>query len=147
MPTVTPTARKTLGQSALILLLAALGTFWTFQCHPKRPTLYLQQSAPPEKGIELATILAWEPPPRWIDTRPADEFALGHIPEAISLPPEDLQTALSDHVDLFIDRRQRFVLYGPESACQTVAERLRGLGLTQIETLRGGWSAWKDHQP
>ena len=132
-------------QTLFILLCAGLGTAWTYHFHPKRPALYLAPERALTTGVALAEVLSWEEPPVWIDARSETAYVAGHIPGAISLHPENASGQIQKHFDIFIDHRKRFVIYGPETAAEAVAERLRGLGLDKIDILAGGFDAWQAH--
>ena len=138
---------KGLIQIAMILLCAGLGSAWTYFFHPKRPALYLAPRPSPPSEIDLSEVLSWEAPPVWIDVRPEAAFLAGHITGALSLDPGNVQSQLVHRMDLFIDQRNAFVLYGPAEAGASLMERLRGMGLRKVHVLRGGWEAWQAHRP
>ncbi len=75
-----------------------------------------------------------------IDVRPAEEFAAGHVPGAINIPPEQLEARLQE-----FDASQEIVAYcrGPHCvlAFDAVA-RLRQRGL-QARRLEDGFPEWK----
>ncbi|MFT4638435.1 MAG: rhodanese-related sulfurtransferase [Verrucomicrobiales bacterium] len=141
----------TLGKAALqiglILLFAGLGTAWTYHHNPKRPALYLTPELPPSNSIALSKVLAWEKPPVWIDARPHEDFRIAQIPGALSLHPENAETQMKQHFDLFIDQRKVFVIYGPEKDAQAIATRLAHVGLHKLHVLEGGWPAWQAQHP
>lgn len=132
-------------QTLFILLCAGLGTAWTYHFHPKRPTLYLAPERALSAEVALTEVLSWDEPPVWIDARSGTEYAAGHIPGAISLHPGNALGQIQKHFELFIDHRKRFVIYGPETAAETIAERLRGIGLDKVDILAGGFEAWQAH--
>jgi rhodanese-related sulfurtransferase len=75
-----------------------------------------------------------------IDTRPQDEFAAGHLPGAINLPPSELKRRLRD-----LPRDQEIVAYcrGPHCVLsyEAVAElRKRGFKAFRLED---GYPEWK----
>ncbi len=128
-------------QCALIVALASLGTAWTYHS-PRRPALYVAPPTPAlPPGLTIAEVFSWSPSPTWIDTRSAEAYAEKHFPDAISLSPNDLDKQLAAHVDLFMDRRHRYVLYGPPDSNRVVIERLKELGLQKLHQLDEGWEA------
>lgn len=140
-------AGKTCLQLGIIVLGATLGTAWTYYFKADRPALFLVQETKIKADTTLEDILAWETAPVWIDTRPSAAYLQGHIPNAISLPPDNVNAALKAHFELFIDQRKTFVIYGPESASQAIVDRLEGLGLKKVHRLQDGWKAWQAHHP
>lgn len=140
-------ARKTCLQLGLIVLCTTLGTAWTYYFKADRPALFLVQETKMSADMPLEEVLAWPNEPVWIDTRPDADYAQGHIPNAISLHPNNAEASLSAHFELFIDQRKTFVIYGPEAASQAIADRFEGLGLKKVHRLQGGWEAWRAHHP
>ncbi len=140
-------ARSALFQIAAILFATSLATAWTYFHHPRRPALYLAPERPPESGIGLEMIRSWPDPPVWIDTRDEQAYAIGHLPGALSLPPEKAAERIAARFELLTDRRRHFVLYGPEENLRSVMERLRGLGLTRVHRLRDDWRSIEAARP
>jgi rhodanese-related sulfurtransferase/DNA-binding transcriptional ArsR family regulator len=75
-----------------------------------------------------------------LDTRPADEYAAGHLPGALNLPPEALETCLAE-----FDPGQEIVAYCRGPYCvlsfEAVAElRKRGF---KVRRLEDGLPEWK----
>lgn len=138
-------ASKTCLQLTVILIGSIVGTSWTYHFKADRPALYLSPERPATPGIALTEILSWVPAPVWVDSRPEIDFTKGHIPGAISIHPDNLESALKAHFDLFTDQRKVFVLYGSEKANRIVAERLESLGQKKVHVLKGGWEAWQSH--
>jgi sulfur-carrier protein adenylyltransferase/sulfurtransferase len=78
---------------------------------------------------------------RLIDVREQDEYAQGFIPGALWIPRGFLESKIEDH---FPGRDEPIVLYcagGNRSAL--AARALRELGYTNVESLAGGFGAWK----
>ncbi|SRR5690554_2403883 len=87
-----------------------------------------------------------------IDVREPAEFAEGHLPGAINLPRGVLEFKIEAHPALacetspaLADRERRIALYcltGGRSALAT--DSLQRMGFTQLMSLEGGFTAWKD---
>lgn len=74
-----------------------------------------------------------------IDVRPANEFAHGHIPGALSLPLDELDARLGE-----MPRDKRIIAYCRGAYCLSAGEaveRLRERGYDAIR-LEGGWPEW-----
>jgi rhodanese-related sulfurtransferase/biotin operon repressor len=75
-----------------------------------------------------------------LDVRPEDEFALGHLPGAINIPLEDLETRLAD-----LPKDQEIVAYCRGAYCILSFEAiatLRAKGY-RIRRLEEGFPEWK----
>ena len=89
-----------------------------------------------------------------IDARPIGFYAMGHIPGALSLPrnemdsdPANWQTR-ADHF-LQMQHDERVVVYCSGVECtdsDAVALRLIANGWKNVLVFKGGWAAWKDNQ-
>ncbi|NLB13449.1 MAG: sulfurtransferase [Gammaproteobacteria bacterium] len=87
-----------------------------------------------------------------IDVREPGEFAEGHLPGAINLPRGVLEFKIEAHPALacetspaLADRERRIALYcltGGRSALAT--DSLQRMGFSQLVSLEGGFTAWKD---
>jgi rhodanese-related sulfurtransferase len=75
-----------------------------------------------------------------IDLRPADDFAAGHLPGAISLPATELEKHLST-----LPRRRRVVAYCRGPYCVTAVNAVNRLRSRGIKAVRAPWSVaqWK----
>lgn len=76
-----------------------------------------------------------------LDVRPADEFAIGHLPGAINIPFKDLETRLDE-----LDRGQEIVAYCRGAYCvlsfEAVADlRARGFKVRRLEEGLPEWKA------
>lgn len=74
-----------------------------------------------------------------LDVRPVDEYALGHVPGAISIPVSELEAGLAS-----LDPSSEIVAYCRGSYCVMAFEavaKLRGRGLN-ARRLEGGMPEW-----
>jgi rhodanese-related sulfurtransferase/DNA-binding transcriptional ArsR family regulator len=75
-----------------------------------------------------------------LDVRPAEEYALGHLPGALNIPTEELMQRLSE-----LPRDQEIVAYCRGPYCifsTTAASRLRAKGF-HVRRLAAGFPDWK----
>ncbi|MBN8482809.1 MAG: sulfurtransferase [Xanthomonadales bacterium] len=90
--------------------------------------------------------------PVLIDVREPHEYAAGHLPGAINLPRGVLEFQVDAHPAMacatspaLAERSRPLVVYcltGGRSAL--AAESLQRLGFTEVESLAGGFAAWRD---
>jgi rhodanese-related sulfurtransferase/DNA-binding MarR family transcriptional regulator len=75
-----------------------------------------------------------------LDVRPAIEYASGHIPGALALPIEDLETRLSE-----LPRDKKVVVYCRGTYCQFADEAVALLRQHGVDAFRleGGWQEWR----
>ena len=89
---------------------------------------------------ELAKRLGSANPPIVLDVRPPEEFAAGHIPGAVSVPPDDLRARLrgirSGEVVAYC--RGAFCVYADEAV--RALRRRRGV---QAQRLEAGFPEWR----
>ena len=81
-----------------------------------------------------------------IDVRHSDDFALGHLPGAVSYPLDEFDNQIQK-ILLGIKRAEPLLIYcsGPECNMSHIfAERLTHLKYTDIKIFSGGYRAWKD---
>ncbi len=132
----------------VVPLAPALATAWL---HPRRPDWQALRSGPADAAQELTPVEARErtPDALWIDARPAENFASGSVPGAISLHLDEWETGFIALVDAW-DGLRPLVVYCGSADCRASAEvagRLRReLGAARVYVLRGGWEAWKAAQ-
>jgi molybdopterin/thiamine biosynthesis adenylyltransferase/rhodanese-related sulfurtransferase len=80
-------------------------------------------------------------PPTVIDVREQDEYVQGHIPGARWIPRGYLELRIEDAVP---ERDRPLVLYCAGGTRSALAARsLRELGYTEVQSLAGGFGAWK----
>lgn len=83
---------------------------------------------------------------RFIDARPADEYAELHIPQALNIPPSLLEAGVAEQVGGLAHDRE-IVVYCGQANCDLalkVAEKLQGLGFTRVTAYMGGFKAWDE---
>ncbi len=83
---------------------------------------------------------------RFIDARPADEYAELHVPGAINLSPEDLKEGKVSPLS-GTPKDQQLVVYCGQVTCDaalTVAERLQSMGYTKVAAFLGGFREWDE---
>ncbi len=81
----------------------------------------------------------------FLDARAAGLFGDGHIPEARSVPYEDLRAAIPEEI-LALDRSRTIVIYCEGGDCQSslaAAKLLHERGFRDLRIIEGGWEAWK----
>jgi len=80
-----------------------------------------------------------------VEVLPADQYAKGHLPTAISVP---LDERFNDEMQLSVpDRSRDVVVYCDSETCltsQVAAERLTGLGYRNVYDYEEGKAGWKD---
>lgn len=83
----------------------------------------------------------------FIDARNAEQYAAGHIPGALHMPPEafhggQIPPAVADGS---LPRGPRLVIYcggGDCDASKLVAIRLQGFGYSDVVVFQPGWTGW-----
>ena len=82
----------------------------------------------------------------WVDARPDDQFARGHVPGAVQLNEDHWNDLLRGILTAWAPER-KVVVYCSRQSCNLsheVAERLRKeAGLTNVYVLDGGWEEWE----
>ncbi len=77
-----------------------------------------------------------------VDIRERDEFAQGHLPGAVFIPRGYLELQIEQ---LQFDRAKRIVLYCAGGVRSALAARnLKEMGYESVESLIGGFNAWKN---
>jgi rhodanese-related sulfurtransferase len=73
-----------------------------------------------------------------IDIRPSDVFTAGHIPQARSIPANDIEKKAAN----LPKNKPLIVVCDFGRTAGSAAVRLRALGFTQVNVLGGGMRAW-----
>ncbi|HEY6415751.1 MAG TPA: metalloregulator ArsR/SmtB family transcription factor [Acidimicrobiales bacterium] len=90
---------------------------------------------------ELATRMAGDSPPVVLDVRPAEEYVAGHIPGAVSVPPDELTgrlKGLSGAGDVVAYCRGPFCVYADDAV--RALDRRRGVKARRLED---GFPEWR----
>lgn len=97
------------------------------------------RTIPPAEASALIDKMGQSPEFVIIDVRRPDEFAGGHIPDAINIDSADFSEHLAS-----LDQDGTFVIYcrgGVRSA--VVREQMREAGFREVYEIEGGMNAWK----
>jgi rhodanese-related sulfurtransferase len=96
--------------------------------------------------VSVAQAKGWGDTVLWVDARPEEAFARGHIPGAILLNEDEWDAQLRTFLTAWSPER-KIVVYCSAQSCNAshaVAERLRNeAGLKNIYVLEGGWEGWQ----
>ena len=132
-------------ECVLLLLLAAAAAFASYWFRSERPPW----TKPGVAEVELGEVGRWKGGVLWVDAREGSAYEARHVPGAVLLNESHWAQLLPG----FLERWQpgvRVVVYCDSQACdasQAVALRLkRELALSEINVLKGGWSAWRQAQ-
>jgi len=130
--------RTALKQAGILMLAAGLAALVAVWAIPWKDTAQ-------EGDITLAAALKLQPPPLWIDARPAAEYHNEHIPGALSLNEEGYDQLVPKVLEQWEPDRTAVVYCDSPAArdSREVAERLRDFKLGPVFVLQGGWQAWK----
>jgi rhodanese-related sulfurtransferase len=83
----------------------------------------------------------------WLDARPDEEFAAGHIPSAKPLNAEHWDNLLPEVLNAWTPD-QTLIVYCSKQTCgasHEIARRLREeANLKNVFVLEGGWEAWQE---
>ncbi len=90
---------------------------------------------------DLVAELAGDAPPLVVDVRSLAEFTgpLGHIAEAVNIPLDTFAARVAEVTD---PARPVVLVCHTDRRSSAAAHHLLGLGLTEVEVLRGGMTAW-----
>ena len=118
--------------------------------------IYYRNSAswshPPVDSALISVVQAknWGDSVLWVDARPEEDFARGHIPGAVLLNEDEWDGQLRTLLTAWSPER-KLVVYCSARSCNAshaVAERLRNeVGLKNIYVLEGGWEGWQKVAP
>ena len=83
----------------------------------------------------------------FVDARSADEYASGHIPGAVSVPFEELDSFFPVVLEL-IDSGRELVVYCSSSECDDgllLSGELKQMGCSNVLLFVGGFDSWQEH--
>jgi rhodanese-related sulfurtransferase len=104
---------------------------------------------PAADEVTVGEAKRWGETVMWLDARPANEFAAGHVPGAFLLNTDDWDSLLTPVLNSWSPDR-RIVVYCSKQSCgasREVARRLRDeAGLKNVFVLTGGWETWQEAQ-
>jgi rhodanese-related sulfurtransferase len=96
--------------------------------------------------VSVAQAKGWGDTVLWVDARPEEDFARGHIPGAMLLNEDEWDAQLRTFLTAWSPER-KIVVYCSAQSCNAshaVAERLRNeAGLKDVHVLEGGWEGWQ----
>jgi rhodanese-related sulfurtransferase len=81
----------------------------------------------------------------FVDARTPDEFAAGHVPGAVNIPAELLETGLDEAVS-GLAKDKPMLLYCGDLSCpksKELAEALKAMGFTDLSLMPEGFEGWK----
>lgn len=82
----------------------------------------------------------------FLDARPQNQYARGHIPGALSLPWQDVDSRFVE-IAPHLEEEKTLITYCDGESCQLshdLALFLKDFGFENITVLINGWSAWKE---
>jgi len=96
--------------------------------------------------VSVAQAKGWGDAALWIDARPEEEFARGHVPGAMRLNEDEWNALLPAILTVWAPER-KLVVYCSRQSCNAshaVAERLRNEAeVKNVFVLDGGWEEWQ----
>ncbi len=142
--------KTALCQALLLILLASAAGAAVFWLHPGAPALYLIEEPLQPDEVTLKDISQrWKGDVIWLDARPEDQFAAGHIPGARLLNEQHFDEQLLEMLDILQTTTKPIIIYCGGQKCEAsrhVREKL--LSMVPIEhekcfVLKGGFPAWQ----
>ena len=83
---------------------------------------------------------------RFVDARPAEEYAELHVPQALNSPPDLTPAGVAEKAG-GLDKDREIVVYCDQVSCDLslkLAEKLQGLGFTRVSAYMEGFRAWDE---
>jgi rhodanese-related sulfurtransferase len=126
-------------------------TSWWGELAPRLAQVRDQRRAEQFQGVKTVNLaqaynLFQQGQARFIDARPADEFAELHVPKSLNIPPELVSAGLAEKV-AGLAKDWEIVVYCGQVNCDLalkVAEKLQALGFTRVTAYIGGFRAWDE---
>lgn len=131
-------------QAALLIALAFVPAIGQAVYH--RGKVSWQSRLTSDQTVDVDLARSWGTNALWVDARPDNEFAQGHVPGAISLN-EDRWNELFPQFQSAWSPEKKIVVYCSSKSCnlaEEVARRLRDDAKlpNEIRVLEGGWEEW-----
>jgi rhodanese-related sulfurtransferase len=123
--------------SFMVAALVGAVLLGTVDCRNAAESAYPASIAPAELAERVGTPAA----PLILDVRSSNEYAAGHVPEAINIPHTELAGRLSE---LGVDKSDEVVVYCLVGKRAALAEQvLAEAGYTGVRHLEGQMRAWQ----
>lgn len=137
--------RRVILQAAALLALAVLPAVGEAIYYRSR--ISWQSRLPNDQTVDIDLARSWADKALWVDARPDNDFAQGHVPGAISLN-EDRWNDLFPEFQNHWSPEKKIVVYCSSQSCnlaEDVARRLRHEAKlpNDIRVLQGGWEEWQ----
>ena len=143
-----------LGVSVLLGLMQQwelVHTSWRGELAPRLAQVRDQRRAEQFQGVKTVNLaqayaLFQQGQARFIDARPADEFAELHVPQSLNITPDMVEAGVAEKV-AGLAKDQEIVVYCGQASCDLalkVAEKLQALGFTRVMAYVGGFRAWDE---
>ena len=141
--------RTTLPQALALVLLGAGVGLTVNQISPRGLPLITPAQQTPKTGefitLEHAKELWYASGVLFLDAREPDDYAAGHIGNALNLPAQSFAQHFGDIAPLLTPNAE-MVLYCDGIECDLshrLRENLRQLGYTNTHLFSNGWSTWR----
>lgn len=123
-----------------LAVLPAIGQGFYF-----RDKVSWQSPIPASELVTVDQAKSWGASAIWVDARPDEEFAAGHVPGAFSVNEDRWNELLPQFLPNWSPDKKVIVYCSAEScnAARDVAKRLRDEAqLKEVFVLQGGWEGW-----
>ena len=134
----------------LVLTVAAAGV--TNFLHPRPPLWHSSLAPMRDDEVNPAEVeKRWRGEVLWIDARARESYDKEHVPGALLINEQELDTLLTEHFEKLQDNKKPIVVYCDGKACHA-SRKIRDylaekIGLDNLFVLVGGWPAWKAANP
>jgi len=139
---------RALREALILLALTLAAAAGTHLFHPRAPAWHEVEEPLRDDEVSLENIARnWKNDVLWIDARQRAPFEKAHVPGAININEQELESQLIDNIAVLQDKRKRVVIYCDSGGCQAsrkIREYLaQRLPAEEFFVLRGGWQAWE----
>lgn len=140
--------KRALGQAMVLLLLSAVVAVGVHFWHPMAPAWYLVVTPLQEDEVTVERVKGeFGGKVLWLDARPEDQYAAGHVPGAKLLNEQGFSGQLFELIEVLQMNTLPVVIYCGGEKCEAsrkIKERLlESLPLENLWVLKGGWPALK----